>query len=130
MPMKVRMPGRACLAVLAAALLQGCMWGRVQTNDPGIRGRAEAIRVGVTREADLRAILDGDPTVRMPVKDRTVLGYTYSDTKSHGLMLILFNFMKTQTVSATVYVELDAQGVVSRVTVPEERTVPWEFWPF
>ncbi len=111
-------------------LLSGCMWGRVQVNDPTIRERASRIRPGVTRVAELQRLLQAEPTMRMPLKDRTVLSYTYADTKSNGLMLLLFNFTKSQTVADTVYVEADAQGVVKRVYVPPARQLEWEFWPF
>lgn len=106
------------------------MWGRVQVNDPAIRDRAALVRPGETRVSELKNLLQAEPTMRMPLKDRTVLSYTYADTKANGLMLIVVNFTKSQTVADTIYVEADAKDVVQRVYVPPARYIPWEFWPF
>lgn len=117
--------------VLAALLLEGCMWGRVKVNDDGVADRAAAIRVGVTRGEEVPKILGAQPTMRMPGKTSRVLGYTYADTKSNGLILILFNFTRSTTVAETLYVEIDsATDVVTRVHVPPKRDVEWRFWPF
>lgn len=118
------------LFLLSLSCLSGCMWGRVQVNDPTIRDRAALIRPGRTRVSELKSLLMAEPTMRMPLKDRTVLSYTYADTKANGLMLIVVNFTKSQTQADTIYVEADASGIVRHIYVPPSRDIPWEFWPF
>lgn len=120
------------LAVLTAILpTAGCMWGRMQVNDPTIAERAAWIRPGETKGSDLRRILGADPTMRLPDREATMLGYTYADTKSHGLILILFNFTKTQTVTDTLYVAVDPKtDLVKKVHIPRRHELKWKFWPF
>lgn len=109
----------------------GCMWGRLQVNDPEIVVRAKAIRPGITNVDQLRGILQAEPTLRLPGKGSTLLGYTYADTKSNGLVLIVVNFSKTQTVAETLYVEVDSEtGLVRRTYVPGKRELEWEWNPF
>ena len=109
----------------------GCMWGRMVVNDPTIADRAAYVRPGVTKADDLRGILRADPSMIMPGKKATTLGYTYSDTKANGLILILFNFTRSQTVAQTMYLEIDpATRVVVKKHVPSKREIEWRFWPF
>ena len=109
----------------------GCMWGRMQVNDPTIADRAAAIRPGVTRSSEVPAILQAQPMMRMPGKDTTMQGYSYADTKSGGLMLVLFNFNRSTTVADTLYVEIDNRtDLVTRVYIPPRRDPEWRFWPF
>ena len=107
------------------------MWGRMQVNDPSVAERAREIRVGVTKGADVPVILGVQPMMRMPGKDRKMMGFGYADTKSHGLMLILFNFTRSTTIADTLYVETDAAtDLVTRVYIPPKRECEWRFWPF
>ena len=122
---------RIVLSVLIALTLGGCMWGRMKVNDDTIVDRAGLIKVGSTKGAQVPAILGAQPTMRMPGKSHAVLGYTYADTKSSGLMLILFNFTRSTTVADTLYVETDAESdLVTRVYIPPKRKIEWRFWPF
>ncbi len=119
------------VACLALTMLSGCMWGRARTNDPSIAQRARAIRVGTTKTADLKRVLNAEPTIRLPGKDATYYGYTYGDTKNHGLMLILVNFSRSTTVTDTLYVEVDPKtDIVQKVHIPPRHTSTWRFWPF
>ena len=81
------------------ALFSGCMWGRVKVNDPSVVDSARFIKPGSTHISELENILKVQPTFRMPGKDMILLGYTYSDTKNNGLMLIAVNFMRSTTVT-------------------------------
>ena len=124
---------RVALSVIVALPLfvGGCMWSRMKVNDPEIVRRAAGVRPGVTRGSDVPRILGAQPTMRMPSKDRGVLGFTYADTKSNGLMLILFNFSRSSTVADTLYVEVDAKtDLVTNIYVPPSREIEWRFWPF
>lgn len=120
-------------ALLGVFLLAtpGCMWSRVKVNDPGIVARSHAVKVGVTRENDLEKLLLAKPTMRIQGKDTHTLAYTFSDTKSNGLMLILFNFTRSTTVAETLYIDVDsATGKVRKVHRPRIPEVEWRFWPF
>lgn len=112
-------------------LFSGCMWGRVKVNDPSVVDSARSIKPGSTHISELENILKVQPTLRMPGKDMTLLGYTYSDTKNNGLMLIAVNFMRSTTVTDTLYIEADpVTQIVRKVHIPPERTLEWRFWPF
>lgn len=118
-------------AAVALTLLSGCLWSRVKVNDPTVADRARDVKPGVTRTAELEDILRARPSLHLPGKDTTLLGYTYSDTKNHGLMLVVVNFMRSTTVADTLYIETDpATQLVRKVHIPEKRNVDWRFWPF
>ena len=122
---------RSVLAVGLALLLSGCMWGRVQMNDPSVLTRAKDIRVGETREEDLARILKAEPQMRLPGRESTLLAYSVGDTKHNGLMLVVVNFSRSTSSLETLYVEVDPQTkVVSAVHIPELREPEWRFWPF
>jgi hypothetical protein len=107
------------------------MWGRVKVNDPSVADSARSVKPGVTRVPELDDILKVQPTLRMPGKDMTLLGYTYSDTKNNGLMLAVVNFMRSETVTDTLYIEADpVTQIVRKVHIPPKRTLEWRFWPF
>ena len=115
----------------AFASFSGCMWGRVKVNDPTVVDSARAIKPGVTHVSELENILKVQPTLRMPGKDMTLLGYTYSDTKNNGLLLIAVNFMRSSPVTDTLYIEADpVTQIVRKVHIPPKRTPEWRFWPF
>lgn len=121
------------LALVAATLMlaSGCMWSRLQINDPAVAERAKAIRPGVTKAEEIAGIIGAQPTMRLPGKDFLLFGYTYGDTKGNGLMLIAFNFMRSTTVTDTLYIESDAKtGLVTQVYLPQHHEVEWRFWPF
>lgn len=120
------------IPVLAGTLLvEGCMWSRMRINDPSVAERARVIRPGITRADQVADIIGAQPTLRMPQKDYTLFGYTYGDTKSNGLILILFNFTRSTTMTDTLYIETDNEtGLVSHVYFPKHHEVDWRFWPF
>ena len=122
--------GMICI-VGVFALFSGCMWGRVKVNDPSVADSARSIKPGSTHISELENILKVQPTFRMPGKDMTLLGYTYSDTKNNGLMLIAVNFMRSTTVTDTLYIEADpVTQIVRKVHIPPKRTLEWRSWPF
>ena len=124
---------RLCLVCIAVFSLSfcGCKWGRVKVNDPSVADSARSVKPGVTRVSELDDILKVQPTLRMPGKDMTLLGYTYSDTKNNGLMLAVVNFMRSETVTDTLYIEADpVTQIVRKVHIPPKRTLEWRFWPF
>lgn len=117
--------------LLASLAFSGCMWGRAQVNDPTVADRARAVKPGVTRVSELDGILKAQPTIRIPGRSSTILGYTYSDTKNHGLMLVAVNFLRSTTVTDTLYIETDPSSeTVLHVHIPPKRQTEWRFWPF
>lgn len=119
------------IAACVFTALSGCMWSRVKVNDPTVAELAHSVKPGTTTEQELEDILKSHPTLRIPGKHSTILGYTYSDTKNHGLMLIAVNFMRSTTVTDTLYVEVDPKTkTVQKVHIPKKRTTEWRFWPF
>ncbi len=124
---------RLSLVTIAVFTLSfsGCMWGRVKVNDPSVADSARLVKPGATRVSELNNILKMQPTLRMPGKDITLLGYTYSDTKNNGLMLVVVNLMRSETVTDTLYIEADpVTQIVKKVHIPPKRTLEWRFWPF
>lgn len=119
------------LSAFILTLFSGCMWGRAKVNDPSIADLALTIKPGKTLVSELDDMLKAHPTLRIPGNDTTLLGYTYSDTKNHGLMLIAVNFMRSTTITDTLYIEADpGTHVVQKVHIPPRRTPEWRFWPF
>ena len=117
--------------LIMGTLISGCLFNRAKVNDPQVASRAAAIKVGVTRGIDVPRLLKADPTMRMPGKDRVLYGFNYSDTKTCGLMLLIFNFSRTTSAAQTLYVETDSQtDIVTSVYIPEREELEWRFWPF
>lgn len=115
----------------SVVLFGGCVWGRRQVNDPTIADRARAIKVGVTKGADLPAIVGVQPTLRKTGKDLMVCEYSYGDTKVCNLNLIVVNFGRSSTVNETVYVEVDTRSdIVTKLYIPPKHEIEWRFWPF
>ena len=127
----VSMAKKLLLLALLPLVLSGCMWGRMRINDPTVADRARMVRPGVTRGDQVADVIGAQPTMRLPGKDQTLFGYTYGDTKSHGLMLILVNFTRSTTVTDTLYVQVDNKtGLVTDVHHPPHHDIEWRWWPF
>jgi len=119
------------LSLVGLFLLSGCMWSRMRVNDPTVADRAKAIKPGVTRAEEIADIIGAQPTMRVPGKDYLLFGYTYGDTKNNGLMLLAFNFMRSTTVTDTLYIAVDERtGLVAAVHYPKHHEIEWRFWPF
>ena len=117
--------------VLLSPCLSGCIWSRARVNDPKIVERAKLIRPGVTREADLPALLAGQPTRRRLEDGKTVYEYSYSDAKTETFSIIILSFSRTEDVSETLYVEVDPKtGLVTRVPKLTAHEPEWRCWPF
>lgn len=81
--------------------------------------------------SQIPSILGAQPNIRILGKDKTLFGYTFSDTKNHGLMLIFVNFTRSTTISQTLYIEGDSHsGLVSAVHYPKHQDIQWQYWPF
>ena len=122
---------RALCFVLCALAVSGCIWSRARMNDPKIVERAKLIRPGVTREADLPALLAGQPTRKRFEDGKTIYEYSYSDAKTETFSIIVLSFSRTEDVSETLYVEVDPKtGLVTRVPKLTAHEPEWRCWPF
>lgn len=122
---------RALCFVLCALAVSGCIWSRARVNDPKIVERAKLIRPGVTREADLPALLAGQPTRKRFEDGKTIYEYSYSDAKTETFSIIILSFSRTEDVSETLYVEVDPKtGLVMRVPKLTAHEPEWRCWPF
>ena len=122
---------RALCFVLCALAVSGCIWSRARVNDPKIVERAKLIRPGVTREADLPALLAGQPTRKRFEDGKTIYEYSYSDAKTETFSIIVLSFSRTEDVSETLYVEVDPKtGLVTRVPKLTAHEPEWRCWPF
>ena len=122
---------RTVMAGTMAVLLSGCIWSRARINDPEVLMRAEKIRPGVTKAAELPSILKAQPTRKRAEGRLVTYEYSYSDTKTKSFSLILVNFSRTEDTTETLYVETDAEtGVVVCVPKLEHHEPEWRWWPF
>lgn len=111
--------------------LSGCMWGRVQTNDPSIVDAAKRLKPGVTRAVEVPRILGAPPMMRVMGRDAIYYNYTFGDSKNEGLMLVIFNFSRANSYNTTLSVEIDPDtDLVREVYIPKVPALSWNFWPF
>lgn len=119
------------LSLVAALASGGCVWTRSVVNDEATIERARTIKAGTTKGAELYKLLEAAPTMVLPGTKSSLYVYTFSDTKRHGLMLGAINLSKSNTVSKTLYIEVDNESdVVLGVRIPMAGEPKWEFWPF
>lgn len=109
----------------------GCMWGRVQTNDPSIVEAAKQLKPGVTSAVEVPRILGAPPMMRVMGRNAIYYNYTFGDSKNEGLMLVIFNLSRANSYNTTLSVEIDPEtDLVREVYVPEVPELSWSFWPF
>lgn len=109
----------------------GCMWGRVQTNDPEIVVAAKKLRPGVTSATEVPRILGAPPMMRVMGNDAIYYNYTFGDSKNEGLMLVIFNLSRANSYNTTLSVEIDPEtDLVREVYIPKIPELSWSFWPF
>lgn len=114
-----------------AAVSSGCAWSRMRMNEPEIALRARTITPGRTTIAELPQILGAQPTRKRTVGNVTTFEYSYSDAKTKSFSIILFTWSRTENVTATLYVEADAEtGIVTNVPRYAHHEPEWRFWPF
>ena len=122
---------RAAL-LAAAAAAAGCSFHRTDINDPTLPGRAERVVPGETKAADLPGILGSHPVNFIALPDGSrLLVYTYGQSKSEGLSLVVVSISRTNTAIDTAFFLADPSGVVREKWVGvNSKDVPWEWWAF
>ena len=62
---------------------------------------------------------------------KTVFLYTFADSKTGGLNLVIFNTRKTNVGVDTALIIFDKNGVVEQVNVSENsKDLEWDWWAF
>jgi len=121
-------------AVLLAAAVApaGCVFQKVELNDPSIGRKAQAIVPGETREEQLLEILGVEPTSFITLKEGgKLLNYAYGLSKTGGLNLIVFNTQRTNTGLDTMFLKVNPEGVVTKAWVGDHsENVEWDWWAF
>jgi hypothetical protein len=127
---------RLAPAFVAVALLlafsSGCAMHRSRINIEKPFARFAKIQPNVTRADELEGILGTAPSNIVPVgADKQGWVYSYGDSKSWTLGIILFNIQKTNTGVDTAVVIVDQAGYVDRVIAgSNSKNVGWSPWPF
>lgn len=122
------------VAVVSAAVvimaLGGCSWGRQQINQSDLETRMTDVVVGKTTAAELEETI-GSPTTITPIGRNQLYAYTFGDSKTKALNLLIINIGKTNTGLDTALFLIDDKGVVrdSRIGT-NSKDLPWEWWAF
>jgi len=121
------------LALLAAILAApACTFARARINDENFLKMTEKIIPGKTTTQELTTTL-GQPMnwVELPENKRIFI-YSYGDSKTAGLTLILFNVLKTNAGydSAFFVIDTNKKIVVEKYVGTKSADLPWEFWAF
>ena len=114
------------LAVVAAALLQGCAFFRANYDDEFKQEDVESIKIGSSTRQDVATIL-GAPERVIQVHDQQVFHY-YNYTLKSGTVLF---FSRTNVVGNDLYVFFSSDGIVQQVVMGRQKPPPkLQFWPF
>lgn len=118
------------IGVLVAAV-GGCGFNRLQINQADLPERVSGVVPGQTTLAELEEMAGGPAISVTPVGDKRLYTYTFGDSKTKGLYLILLNISKTNTGIDTASFLVNQDNVVEAVQVGKNsEDVPWEWWAF
>jgi outer membrane protein assembly factor BamE (lipoprotein component of BamABCDE complex) len=114
------------LAVVAAALVQGCAFFRGNYDEEFKQEDVESIMVGSSTRQDVANIL-GAPERVIEVHDKEIFHY-YNYTLKSGTVLF---FSRTNVVGNDLYVFFSPDGIVQQVVLGRQKPTPkLQFWPF
>jgi hypothetical protein len=123
--------GAAIWAAVAVMALGGCSWGRQQINQADLETRVARVVPGQTTVAQLEELAGGPPTSITPIGQKQLYAYTFGDSKSEALTLLIVNIGKTNTGLDTALFLIDENGVVESSRVgTNSKDLPWEWWAF
>jgi hypothetical protein len=118
-------------AAVVVMALGGCTWGRQQVNQADLERRVAGVVPGQTTVAELEQMAGGPPTSITPIGQKQLYAYTYGDSKSEALTLLIINIGKTNTGLDTALFLIDQNGVVESARVgTNSEDLPWEWWAF
>jgi len=126
----LRLSAFALLAFGASA----CTFSRTYINPKtlDLPERVKQVEKGRTTAAELQQILGAPPhsILRAPSGEKVYL-YSYGETKTAGLTLVVFNLTKTNSGIDAALFFVDDKDVVTDYTVGDNsRHIHWEWWPF
>jgi hypothetical protein len=114
-----------------AAVIAGCTFNRTQINQADLERRVSAVVPGQTTLAELEAMAGGPATSITPIGDKRLYAYTFGDSKTAGLTLILLNISKTNAAIDTALFLVNQDNVVEWAGVGQNsKDVPWQWWAF
>ena len=122
--------------ILMVALLTpglgGCTFSRAQINAADLEQRVANVVPGTTHIEEVERMIGGPATSITPVStDRLLYAWTFGDSKTAGLTLILINIMKTNSGIDTALFLVDDQGVVEEAKIGQNhKEVGWQWWAF
>jgi hypothetical protein len=121
----------AWLGALAIAL-GGCTFNRAQINQADMAQRMAGVVPGQTTIAEVEAMAGSSPTSITPLGDgKSLYAYTFGDSKTAALFLILLNISKTNAGFDTALFLVDENGVVEWSGVGQNsKDLPWQWWAF
>jgi hypothetical protein len=129
--MKRSSSGVAVLTAVVVMALGGCSWGRQQINQADLETRVARVVPGQTTVAELEELAGGPPTSITPIGQKQLYAYTFGDSKSEALTLIIVNIGKTNTGLDTALFLIDENGIVESSRVgTNSKDLPWEWWAF
>jgi hypothetical protein len=120
------------VALLCAAISFGCAFQRQRINVENPFSRIDRVRVGETEAVELPAIMGTAPSSVFAIPpDKEGHVYSYGDSKTWMMGLIIFNVQKTNTGVDTAVFVVDAKGFVEeKIYSRNSKDLPWQFWPF
>ena len=123
--------GVAVWTAAVVAALGGCTWGRQQINQADLENRVAGVVPGQTTAAELEKLAGGPPTSITPIGQKQLYAYTFGDSKSEALTLLIVNIGKTNTGLDTALFLIDENGIVESSRVgTNSKDLPWEWWAF
>ena len=126
----------AWVCALALALLtpgiEGCLFHRAQLNVANLGERVADVVPGKTRIEELEHMIGGPATSITPLAGGNLLyAWTFGDTKTAGLTLILINVSRTNSGIDTALFVVDSDGVVQSQKVGQNsKDLSWQWWAF
>lgn len=123
--------GAAVWTAAVVIALGGCTWGRQQINQADLENRVAGVVPGQTTAAELEKLAGGPPTSITPIGQKQLYAYTFGDSKSEALTLLIVNIGKTNTGLDTALFLIDENGIVKSSRVgTNSKDLPWEWWAF
>jgi hypothetical protein len=121
------------IAILGVAIAgSGCGFNRQQINHADLPEQVSGVVPGQTTLAELEQMVGGPATAVTPVGDgKSLYTYTFGDSKTKGLYLVLLNISKTNTGIDTASFLVNQDNIVEAVQVGKNsEDLPWEWWAF
>lgn len=127
-----RRPIWAFAVALLLLGVEGCTFSRAQLNAADLEQRVAGVVPGRTRIEEVERLIGGPATSITPVgAGKLLYAWSFGDTKTAGLTLILINIMKTNSGIDTALFLVDGQGVVEETKIGQNhKQVSWQWWPF